>query len=182
MSVHSDPDCIVKPLVCAGSTLFITVLWIRIRPDPKLLTGSGSWKKSFRIQAAPDPKWHWSKTEQKNFYSIRNRLKSRIRIQRKSFRIQNTGFRKYCYDLKVLKKIIISWYNPFKNTYPEPLKSHIQIFLAKNGICCFSCALLWFQIDIQGVARAECFNCTECPQFVSVPGEECLENILKGGK
>ena len=27
-----------------------------------------------------------------------------------------------------------------------------------------------FQIDIHGVLRASCSNCTECPQFVSIPG------------
>ncbi len=54
---------------------------IRIRSNPKLLAGSGyvygSRKKSFRIHAASDPKWIWSKTmikidnsQQKYRYSI----------------------------------------------------------------------------------------------------------------
>ena len=37
---------------------------------------------------------------------------------------------------------------------------------------CFT-SPLFSQIDIHGVARGGCQNCTECPQFISIPGN-CL--------
>jgi hypothetical protein len=48
MSVHSDPDFAVKPLVCAGSTQFTTMLWIRIRSHPKLLAGSSGFDMNLK--------------------------------------------------------------------------------------------------------------------------------------
>ena len=34
----------------------------------------------------------------------------------------------------------------------------------------FTSLLMILQVDVAGVARGVCHNCTECPQFVSVPG------------
>ncbi len=86
-----------KNIILQFSSLLESVLWIRIwvriRSDPKLLSGSGS--EQLRIRNKFEVKLLWKTGTIWQFLRmlncrIQNQLKSSIRIRKKSFRIHNT--------------------------------------------------------------------------------------------
>ena len=57
------------------------------------------------------------------------------------------------------------------NSHHLQIKQQNKVSPARSlTYCCLTSLLMILQVDVAGVARGVCHNCTECPQFVSVPG------------
>ena len=57
------------------------------------------------------------------------------------------------------------------NSHHLQIKQQNKVSPARSlTYCCLTSLLMISQVDVAGVARGVCHNCTECPQFVSVPG------------